>query len=525
MLRTRRFFLSLFLSFLLAATALCAVPAFAAENNVRASGECGANGNNLTWTLTNDGVLTVSGSGPMKDYDKTEVSFLGKERAPWYEYRSGIGRIVLEEGVTSVGEYAFYVFPNPLTVQLPQSLNLIGEHAFDTDGAVNAVYYMAPIGRFGSINVQSNNERLLSAPRHSHVSGGGTSTTQQQNLTQATCTAAGGYDTTERCNYCQLVLGVTHTTLPPLGHLSGSPVTENEVPATAQSTGRYDRVYYCTRCGAELFRSTVTIPATGGSAPAATSIANPFAGLTAFHADPTGQCDFVLPLPADPFYDNYAAAEAAEHVPNGGVSASYSLNNAVFDQDGNQMAVAQTTLNIFQYYSGCYVEVSQQGNLSVRFGFGNGSNVGGACFNIVQTYGSLTQTTSVRIEQTRKQDYMQFEFRDADGRRFLTYEYGELYIEQNPKVLKASPYGSSWLSLVSPYFTHTVSPNGYDMYTVNQTGILPVYPPKAPDAANHYEFDHWATDALLTGTNQPLDLDTIDSWIYSYRPNYQRAVF
>lgn len=260
MLRTKKTFLILLLSLLLASLALCAVPAFAAENNVRASGECGANGDNLTWTLTDDGVLTVSGTGAMKDYDKTEVSFLGKERAPWYEYRSEIHVIVLEDGVTRVGAYAFYVFPGMQSVQLPQSLNDVGEHAFDTDGAVNAVYYMAPIGLFGSINVQSNNERLLSAQRHSHVTGGGTSFTQQQNFTAATCTAAGGYDMIERCQYCQLVLNITHQTIPRKSHTPGEAVTENEVAATPQRDGRYDEVVYCVSCGTLLSRHTVTVP-------------------------------------------------------------------------------------------------------------------------------------------------------------------------------------------------------------------------------------------------------------------------
>lgn len=41
-----------------------------------ASGECGADGNNLTWTLDSAGVLTVSGNGEMADF-----SFSGQ---PWY---------------------------------------------------------------------------------------------------------------------------------------------------------------------------------------------------------------------------------------------------------------------------------------------------------------------------------------------------------------------------------------------------------------------------------------------------------
>ena len=255
--KTGKSVLSVFLTLLLISLPLCAVPAFAEGAGVKADGGCG---DGLTWTLTYDGVLTISGSGDMKDYYKSNVSLLGKERAPWYDYRSEIGVIVIETGVSSVGEYAFYGFSRPVTVQLPQSMELVGEYAFETDNAVSAVYYMAPVGQFGSIQIGNYNSKLISAPRHSHVSGGGTSSTRQQNLTQATCTAAGGYDIVESCNYCQLVLSSTHHTLPQLSHQAGEPVIENEVAATPQRDGRYDEVVYCVSCGTLLSRHTVTVP-------------------------------------------------------------------------------------------------------------------------------------------------------------------------------------------------------------------------------------------------------------------------
>ena len=50
------------------------------ENQFFASGTCGAQGDNLTWTLTPDGTLTISGKGDMEDYE----DFLD---VPWYAYR------------------------------------------------------------------------------------------------------------------------------------------------------------------------------------------------------------------------------------------------------------------------------------------------------------------------------------------------------------------------------------------------------------------------------------------------------
>ena len=62
-----------------------------------ASGICG---NDLTWTLDSEGTLTVSGTGEMYDYDW--------QGQPWYTYNNSIKRLVLEEGITTVGQYAFY---------------------------------------------------------------------------------------------------------------------------------------------------------------------------------------------------------------------------------------------------------------------------------------------------------------------------------------------------------------------------------------------------------------------------------
>lgn len=76
--------------------------------DIVASGECGADGSNVTWTLDADGVLTVSGEGEMKDYYKlTEYdNWLSVER-PWCEYYNEVKKIVVEDGITKIGVYAF----------------------------------------------------------------------------------------------------------------------------------------------------------------------------------------------------------------------------------------------------------------------------------------------------------------------------------------------------------------------------------------------------------------------------------
>ena len=78
---------------------------FATLNTTKAqvigSGDCGASGNNLTWVLTSDSTLTISGSGDMKDY-------IGTSMVPWYSYRARITKLIIGDSVTSIGRYSFY---------------------------------------------------------------------------------------------------------------------------------------------------------------------------------------------------------------------------------------------------------------------------------------------------------------------------------------------------------------------------------------------------------------------------------
>ena len=90
------------------------------------SGTCG---DNLTWTLQ-DGVLTISGTGNMKNYSMQKVNDKYITTAPWGEYYDTIKSVVIEAGVTSIGDYAFYKCSSLASVTIPDSVTSIGERAF-----------------------------------------------------------------------------------------------------------------------------------------------------------------------------------------------------------------------------------------------------------------------------------------------------------------------------------------------------------------------------------------------------------
>lgn len=84
------------------------------------SGNCGES---ATWTLDSQGTLTISGSGKMNNYTFTSVP-------PWSHAENSIYKVVVKEGITHIGDYAFYYFSNLTQVSLPSSLTSIGSHAF-----------------------------------------------------------------------------------------------------------------------------------------------------------------------------------------------------------------------------------------------------------------------------------------------------------------------------------------------------------------------------------------------------------
>lgn len=87
--------------------------------NIVASGTCGEN---LTWTLDVDGVLTISGEGTMTAYGGTDQ--------PWYDYRDSVVRVVVEENVTSIGDYAFISHSNLESISIASTVSKIGQFAF-----------------------------------------------------------------------------------------------------------------------------------------------------------------------------------------------------------------------------------------------------------------------------------------------------------------------------------------------------------------------------------------------------------
>ena len=122
------------LSMLLALVMLATLLPLGLIDTAEAAVSSGTCGENVNWTLTNDGTLTISGTGAMTDY-------VFSDGAPWYGFRSQVKTVVIENGVTSIGNSAFYGCSSLTSVTIPNSVTSIGSSAFGGCTALTDVYY------------------------------------------------------------------------------------------------------------------------------------------------------------------------------------------------------------------------------------------------------------------------------------------------------------------------------------------------------------------------------------------------
>ena len=111
-------------------------------------------GTSLTWTLTTDGVLTISGSGAMFDYSTSK-------RPEWYPYKYAIKTLVLSDDITHIGSYAFYQLFQPCNdvyiaeVNLPSKLESVGDYAFADTYKIEHITIPAGVTSVGTCAFQN----------------------------------------------------------------------------------------------------------------------------------------------------------------------------------------------------------------------------------------------------------------------------------------------------------------------------------------------------------------------------------
>ena len=144
----------------------------AAEPTIVDSRNCGKDGSNVTWTLDSAGLLAISGTGEMADYESKTDSASGEEitTAPWGNQAK---TVVIGDGVTGIGAAAFYGCSGLTSVTmgsnvtdiwdgafsgctgltgivLPGSVTGIGEYAFSNCESLTAIEIPAGVPTLGN---------------------------------------------------------------------------------------------------------------------------------------------------------------------------------------------------------------------------------------------------------------------------------------------------------------------------------------------------------------------------------------
>ncbi len=131
---------SLFMSVLLICTVFVNTYPYkiAASAEIIAEGVCG---DNITWTLDSSGTLKISGIGEMYgSYDNLY----------WNEYICDIEYVEIENGIKSIGDYAFSGFKNMVSVSIPESVTSIGTGAFYNCNTLSSIVIPKSVTSIGS---------------------------------------------------------------------------------------------------------------------------------------------------------------------------------------------------------------------------------------------------------------------------------------------------------------------------------------------------------------------------------------
>ena len=244
------------LSFVLAVLMIASLlPATALAADIVDSGTCGAegDGSNLTWTLDSDGVLTISGTGAMKEYDPY--------KAPWYGSSSRVKSAVIAEGVTSIGGKAFLDCTSLTSVTIPDSVTSIGKQAFMYCTSLTGVTIPDSVTSIGSSAFSYCKSLTSVTIPNSVTSIGGQTFMGCSSLTSVTIpnsvTSIGGCAFMDCSSLTSVTIPNSVTSIGEYAFYNCSSLTSVTIPNSVTSIGEY-AFYNCTSLTSVAIPDSVT---------------------------------------------------------------------------------------------------------------------------------------------------------------------------------------------------------------------------------------------------------------------------
>lgn len=218
------------------------------ESDYAASPLVGQNqcGENVYWNWDGSGVLTISGTGELYDYNSAD-------QLPWAAYANRMHTLVVEEGITAIDSVILAGCENLTTVKLPASLTNVADSAFADAIGLWHVLYAGSEDQWNAMVIGSGNENLQNAMRHYSCTGEETVDAGEKicEICVANCThqwdegeiikAPGCATSGKSLHKCQLCRTTETRTIKSLGH------TWAAATCTAPKT--------CETCGAKQGRA------------------------------------------------------------------------------------------------------------------------------------------------------------------------------------------------------------------------------------------------------------------------------
>ncbi len=109
----------------------------------------------LLYMIDADGLMTISGSGKIPTYAQITYSGSYTVTSPWFEYRSQIKNVLIEDGVTAIGTQAFMGLDEMTAIQIPTSVTYIESSAFRDCSSLADVYYTGAKSQWNAITIKA----------------------------------------------------------------------------------------------------------------------------------------------------------------------------------------------------------------------------------------------------------------------------------------------------------------------------------------------------------------------------------
>lgn len=119
----------------------------------------------LSWSLDKNGVLNITGTGNMNDFDSPDST------DAWREYKDSILKVVISSGITRIGDGAFLGCGKLIDVTIPESVTSIGAGVLELCTSLKSVEIPQSVNSIGNAAFWScsNLERLVFPPNITHV--------------------------------------------------------------------------------------------------------------------------------------------------------------------------------------------------------------------------------------------------------------------------------------------------------------------------------------------------------------------